>query len=158
MAYKVAFRLDEDILYFEIAGNICNHIDSIAAYVRHRITESKTQRVLLDLRNATGDPTPAKVFTHVLKYPPLHHIDCALINREHNRELLLLYTKLMRYRGHRAQLFSSVDEGTAWLLRVRQADVATNDKSPGIFERLFQSMLDASSVHAKPRNDGHPSI
>ena len=141
MAYKVQFRLDEYILYFEIAGSVCNHIDSIAAYVRYRISESRTQGVLLDLRNATGRPSPAKVFIHVLKYPPMHHIDCALINQEHNRDCLLLYAKLMQHRGHRIQLFASIDEGTAWLLRGRESNVATNEKSPSILRRLFQSML-----------------
>lgn len=137
MAYKVQFRLDEDILYFEIGGSIGNHIDSIAAYVRYRIAESRTQRVLLDLRNATGRPSPAKLFTHVLKYPPTQPISCALISGEHNRDFLVLYANLMRHRGHRIQLFASADEGTAWLLRERKSHVAINQKSPGILRRVF---------------------
>lgn len=155
MAYKIQFRLDEDILYFEIAGSICNHIDSITAYVRHRIAESRTQRMLVDLRKATGRPSPAKVFTHVLKYPPMRYLNCALIDQEHNRDFLLLYAKLMRHRGHRIQLFASIDEGTAWLLSGREYLVTTNQKSPSILRRLFQSILDACSVHPKARNDVH---
>ena len=153
MAYKVQFQLDEDILYFEIAGNICHHIDSIAAYVRCRISESRTQNVLLDLRNATGRPGAAKVFTHVLKYPPTRQIHCALIHREHNRDFLLLYGTLMRHRGHKIQLFASKDEGTNWLLTGLECHVATRGKSPGILGRCFQSTLDALSLYPKARGD-----
>lgn len=149
MGYKVRFRQDEDILYFEIVGSICSHIDSIAAHVRYRIAESRTQRVLLDLRNAAGRPGPAKVFTHVLKYPPMHHIDCALVGRQDNNDFLLLYAKLMRHRGHRIQLFASPDEGTTWLLNGHEAQVTTKQKCLGILRRLLPSMLGACSLHAK---------
>lgn len=153
MAYKIQFRLDEDILCFEIAGSISNHIDSIAAYVRHRIDQSRIQSVLVDLRNATGGPSPVKVFTHVLKYPPTYQINCALINREHNRDFLLLYAKLMRHRGHRIRLFASIDEGTTWLLSGREPHAAKNGKSQSILRGFFQSMLDSYFGPAKARND-----
>lgn len=149
MAYKVQCRRDQDILYFEVAGRICHHIDSIAAYVMYRIAESKTEKVLVDFRNAAGRLSPAKVFTHVLKYPPMHHINCALIHQEHNRDFLLLYAKLMRHRGHKMQLFASIAEGTAWLLRGRESHVGASPKWLSILRKLFQSMLDACSVHAK---------
>lgn len=156
MAYKIQFRLNEDILYFEIAGSICNHIDSIAAYVRYRIAESRKERVLLDLRNATGRPGPAKLFTHVLRYPPMQHISCALIDREHNRDFLQLYAKLMRHRGHRIQFFPNIDEGTAWLLCRREFHLARSQKSPGILRRFFQAILEACSVRPKTRNHASP--
>lgn len=155
MAYKIQFRMDEDILCFEIAGSIGNHIDSIATCVRCRIAESRTRRVLLDLQNATGRPSPAKVFSHVLKYPPMDRIDCAVIHREYNRDFLLLYAKLMRHRGHRIQLFGKVDEGMSWLLGAG-ASIVRNEKS--ISRRLFQSIREACSVHAKGRSDIHDSV
>ena len=150
MAYKIQFRMDEDILCFEIAGSIGNHIDSIATCVRCRIAESRTRRVLLDLQNATGRPSPTKVFSHVLKYPPMDRIDCAVIHREYSRDFLLLYAKLMRHRGHRIQLFGRVDEGRSWLLSAG-VSIMPNEKS--ISSGMFQSIREARSVLAKVRRD-----
>lgn len=150
MAYKVQYRMDEDILCFEIAGNIGNHIDSIATCVRCRIAESRTRRVLLDLQHATGRPSPTKVFSHVLKYPPTDRIDCAVIHREYSRDFLLLYAKLMRHRGHRIQLFGRVDEGISWLLSAG-VSIVPNEKS--ISSRMFQGIREARSVLAKGRHD-----
>ena len=149
MAYRVQFRLEHDILCFEIAGSICNHIDSISACVRHRIAHSTRERILLDFRNAAGRPSPAKIFTNVLTYPPMHHINCALIGRDYHRDFLLLYAKLMRHRGHRIQLFASIDEGRDWLLGVRESDGSANHNSPSILRRLFQKLGDACAVHEK---------
>lgn len=149
MTYKIQFRMDEDILCFEIAGSIGNHIDSIATCARCRIAESRTRRVLLDLQNATGRPSPTKVFSHVLKYPPMDRIDCAVIHREYSRDFLLLYAKLMRHRGHRIQLFG-VDEGRSWLLSAG-VSIVRNEKS--ISSRMFQSIREACSVLAKVRRD-----
>ena len=156
MAYKIQFRMDEDILCFEIAGSIGSHLDSIATCVRHRIAGSRAQRVLLDVRNATGHPSPARVFTHVLKYPPTGRIDCAVIHREQSCDFLELYAKLMRHRGHSIQLFSGVDEGMEWLLGAA-ASIVPNEPVR-ISRRLFQSIRDACSVHAKGRNDVHASV
>ena len=116
MAYKIQFRLDDNVLYFEIAGIICRHIDSIATYVRYHIAESGAKRVSLDLRSAAGGFSPAMLFTHVLKYPPMHRIGCAMVDREPCRDFVLLYATLMQHRGHRIRVFANMDEGTAWLL------------------------------------------
>ncbi|HEV2397492.1 MAG TPA: hypothetical protein VGS27_11165 [Candidatus Sulfotelmatobacter sp.] len=149
MAYKIEFRVHEDFLCFEIAGNISNHIDSLAAYVRHFIVEWRTQKVLLDVRNATGGPSPAKLFIHVLKYPPMHRIDCALIDREPSRDFLVLYAKLMRHRGHRIRLSATVDEGAAWLMQAREPQVAPKKQSLRILQRLRQLILPPGSVNVK---------
>lgn len=143
MAYKIEFRVREDFLFFEIAGNIASHLDSLAAYVRHFIAASRTQRVLLDFRNVIGGPTPAKLFIHILKYPP-NRIECALIDREPNRDFLLLYAKLMGHRGHRIQLFASVDEGAAWLMEQRESQALANKHSLRVLHRLLQVILPAS--------------
>ena len=156
MAYKIQFRMDEDIPCFEIVGSIGNHLDSIATCVRYRIAGSRTQRVLLDLRNATGRPCAARVFNHVLKYPPTGRIDCAVIHGEQSCDFLELYAKLMRHRGHRIQLFARVDEGMEWLLGAAASIVPNEPVS--ISRRLFQSIRDACSVHAKGRSDVHASV
>jgi len=124
MAYGIKYRLQGNILYFEITGSICNHIDLIAKYVACAISKWKTGNVLLDLRSANGRPGPGKLFIHVLRYPLFRHISCALIDSKQNQEFISLYLKLMRHRGHRVEFFACPEEGEAWL-----ATVATNHTS-----------------------------
>jgi hypothetical protein len=115
MPYTVRFQLQENVLCFEFIGSISNHLDSIAKYVMYRIAEWKTTNVLLDLRNAFGRPDPAKLFIHVLRYPCVHHIQCALVDLGQNHEFVSLYLKLVRHRGHTIRFFDNPDEGKAWL-------------------------------------------
>lgn len=115
MAYTVRFRLQENVLCFEFIGNISNHFDSIAKYVMYRMAECRTANVLVDLRNAFGRPGPAKLFIHVLRYPCVHHIQCALVDLGRNHEFVSLYLKLVRHRGHTIRFFDNPEEGKAWL-------------------------------------------
>ena len=142
MSYKVQCRANGEILHFEIAGEIRSHIDSIAVCVRYRMVRSKIQTVLLDFRHATGRPSPMKLFLHVLKYPPMHHINCALVYREDNRDLLGLYAKLMHHRGNRSQLFASIEEAAGWLKTTQQPNLATDDNSARTLHKRFQVVLD----------------
>lgn len=149
MSYMVRRRLEKEILCFEIAGSIYSHLDSIARCVRYSIAESRTQRLLLDLRNVIGHPTTAEVFIHVLKYPPMHQINCALIHPEHGRDFLALYATLMRHRGHRIELFASIQDGLVWLKRSREFHMGVKEGTTNTLRRLYQSMLDACSLRAK---------
>jgi hypothetical protein len=138
MPYSINFELQENVLSFEIIGRICSHVDSIARYVMHHLAKYQTENVLIDLRRADDRPGPAQLFIHVLKYPPVHHLKCALIDLAHNHEFFSLYLKLMRDRGHKIQFFSCPEEAKAWFRT--EEDRITAHKQPrrrssGIFAR-----------------------
>jgi hypothetical protein len=144
MAYTIQFQLQEDVLCFEIIGNLCNHLDSIAKYVVYRIAKSRTANVLIDLRRAIERPGPAKLFIHVLRYPLAHHVQCALVDLGQNEEFVSLYLKLMRHRGHKIRFFANPDDGKAWL-RTAQNRVA----GPGSKTRLpaTQNLSEDDGTH-----------
>jgi hypothetical protein len=131
MAYTIRFHLQEGVLCFEIMGSIRNHLDSIARYVMYRIaeSESRTANVLLDLRNAVGRPGPAGLFIHVLRYPLVHPIRCALVDRDENHEFVSLYLKLVRHRGHTIRFFANPEEGKAWLQTANNRVARQTDKT-----------------------------
>jgi hypothetical protein len=139
MAYTIRFQLQKNVLCFEVSGSICNHLDSIARYVTYRIAESKTASVLLDLRHAVGRPGPAKLFIHVLRYPLMQHIQCALVDLEENHEFVSLYLKLVRHRGHAISFFANPDDGKAWL-RTAQKRIAphTGKSCPPAARDLYE--------------------
>jgi hypothetical protein len=152
MARRIKCRLQGKILHFEIMGSIGNHIDSIAKYVVCAIAKWKTENVLLDLRSATGRPGPARLFIHVLRYPFLRHINCALIDRKNNHEFVSLYLELMRHRGHRIEFFACPEEGEVWLTTEATDHTTSHDRhSPPVSGGVLGKILDVC-VRAKTGN------
>lgn len=139
MPYSINFELQVNVLSFDIIGPICPHVDSIARYVMCHLVKYRTGNVLIDLRRADDRPGPAQLFVHVLKYPPLRHLKCALIDLADNHEFFSLYIKLMRYRGHRTQFFTCPEEAKAWF-RTEEDCITAHEQprrqSSAIFSRV----------------------
>ena len=152
MAYKIQYQLQENVLCFEITGSIRNHLDSISKYVMYRIAKTRTEKVLLDLRYAADRPGPAKLFIHVLRYPLVRHIKCALIDLEHNHEFVSLYLTLVRHRGHRIHFFADPDTGKAWLrTEVEHQRTAHAQNASDVSGGLLGRTVDPRA-HGKTRN------
>ena len=148
MPHSIKLELQGNVLYFEIIGRISTHVDSIARYVMHYLVTYQTMNVLIDLRRADDRPAPAKLFIHVLKYPPRLHLNCALIDLKHNHDFFSLYLKLMRHRGHRIQFFSYPEDAKVWLQTEETGRTARQQRyrlSSGILAKVIDAYGRASN-------------
>ena len=115
MNFKIACQTHEKITSFEVFGPAANHLDSIARYVRAKVTGP--QGVVLDIRAVTTRPAADKVFIHILKYPATICLrKIALVDLNENRRFGSLYERLVRTRGYQARLFSDIAMANEWLL------------------------------------------
>jgi hypothetical protein len=119
MGYKISCERGDKVLSFEISGDISNHFDAIALYVRARMIQAKTDGTLVDIRKAKGRPSVGKLFLHILKYPPVRRGRVALIDLEENHTFCSAYELLARRRGYEIRSFPHSDVGSAWLLADR---------------------------------------
>lgn len=115
MGYKISCERGDKVLSFEISGDIKNHIDAIAIYVRAQLTEAETDGALVDIRKANGRPGVGKLFLHILKYPPARKGRVALIDLEENHAFCSIYELLVRRRGYDIRSFLDSEAGRAWL-------------------------------------------
>src|SRR5215472_11151746 len=115
MGYKISCERGDKVLSFEISGNIKNHLDAVALYVRAQLTEAETDGVLVDIRKANGRPGVGKLFLHILKYPPTRRGRIALIDLEENHAFCSIYELLVRRRGYDIRSFLDFEAGRDWL-------------------------------------------
>lgn len=116
MGYKISCERGDKVLSFEISGDIKNHIDAIALYVRAQLTEAQTDGALVDIRKAIGRPGVGKLFLHILKYPPTGTGRVALIDLEENHAFCSIYELLVRRRGYDIRSFLDFEAGRAWIV------------------------------------------
>jgi hypothetical protein len=116
MGYKISCQRGDKVLSFEISGDINNHFDVIALYVRAQLTQAETDGALVDIRKAKGRPSVGKLFLHILKYPPVRRGRVALIDLEANHTFCSAYELLARRRGYEIRSFPDSNVGRAWLL------------------------------------------
>jgi len=135
MGYKISCERGDKVLSFEISGNIKNHLDAVALYVRAQLTEAETDGVLVDIRKANGRPGVGKLFLHILKYPPTRRGRVALIDLEENHAFCSIYELLVRRRGYEIRSFPDSEVGKAWLV----SNKTTTKRSEPV-RRLFDRL------------------
>jgi hypothetical protein len=149
MSFRIACQAHEMGPCFEVFGEVANHLDSIARYVRAKATDR--QAVLLDIRAVTTRPSADKVFIHVLKYPSVCLRKIALVDLTENRRFCSLYEQLVRTRGYQVRFFGDVEKANEWLSGDDTSSKASRNRFGVLSQALTalrQSLNPMRIVHA----------